>query len=288
MKRTIFHQSRWLIIALFFLFVPSADAARIYFEPQLTSYKVGDNFSLSIFLDTEGQSINALELNIAVPKLLKIKDISKNKSVIQLWVSEPSFSDGTVSFIGGTPGGLSASKGLIGRIYFEAAAIGDGNIALLSNSGVFLNDGSGTKLGLQTTGGPVFRIIPRPKATGIVSPEPEKTPAQEERDEDIEKKDNVKPNKFEILIGQDPRVFNGQKFISFFTTDQDSGIDHYEVKEGGNNFKVAQSPYLLSDQEKMRTAVRVRAYDGAGNYREDIYPGLFKRIWWFLFRIFDF
>lgn len=283
MKRIILHKKYWLIIALFFLIVPSAHAARIYFEPQLTSYKVGDSFSLSLYIDTEGQSINALELNVAVPKLLKIKDISKNRSVVQLWVSEPSFSERTVSFVGGIPGGLSTSKGLIGKIYFEASAIGDGNIALLSNSAVFLNDGEGTKLGLQTTGGPVFKIIPRPKETGVVSPEPSKTSLEDEED-----KDNEKPAKFEILVGEDPRVFNGQKFISFFTTDQNSGIDHYEVKEGGNDYKVAQSPYLLSDQEKMRTVVRVRAYDSAENYRESVYPGLFRRIWWFLLRIFSF
>ena len=284
MKRIILNKTYWLIIFALFLLALPAHAARIYFEPQLTPYKVGEAFSLALFIDTEGQSINALELNVAVPKLLKIKDISKNSSIIQLWVSEPSFSGETVSFVGGIPGGISISKGLIGRIYFEAAAIGDGNVALLSDSAVFLNDGEGTRLDLQTTGGPVFKIIPKPKETGAASPETEKTPAKDDED----KKDKKKPEKFEILIGEDPRVFNGQKFLSFFTTDKDSGIDHYEVKEGSNDYKVAQSPFLLSDQENMRTVVRVRAYDADDNYRESVYPGFFKRLWWQIIRIFSF
>ncbi len=286
MKQIKLYKSYWLTMVVFFLVTPSAHAARVYFEPQLTSYKVGDGFSLSLFIDTEGQSINALELNVAVPKLLKIKDISKNSSVIQLWVNEPSFSSETVSFTGGTPGGISTSRGLIGKIYFEAAAIGDGNIALLSNSSVFLNDGDGTKLGLQTTGGPIFKIIPRPKETGAVSPESQKPPTKD--DEDKETKDGKKPEGFKIFVGEDPRVFNGQNFISFFSTDKDSGIDRYEVKEGRDDYKVARSPYLLSDQEKMRTVIRVRAYDAAGNYKESIYPGIFRRILWQLIRVFSF
>lgn len=281
MKQIILCKKYWITIAVFFLTAPSVYAARIYFEPQLTSYKVGEGFSLSLFIDTEGQFINALELNVAVPKLLKIKDISKNGSVIQLWVNEPSFSGETVNFVGGVPGGLTTSKGFIGKIYFEAAAIGEGNIALLSNSSVFINDGQGTRLDLKTSGGPVFKIIPKPKETGIVSPEPKKTIIKDE-----DNKDNEKPVKFEVLIGEDPRVFNGQKFISFFTTDKGTGVDHYEVKEGRGDYKVAQSPYLLSDQE-MRTVIRVRAYDGGGNYKESVYPGFFKRIWWFLMGLFN-
>lgn len=287
MKQINLCKNYWLIVVIFFLIAPSVHAARIFFEPQLTSYKVGDDFSMSLFIDTEGQPINAVELKVAVPKLLKIVDVSKNNSVIQLWVSEPSFSGGVVSFTGGIPGGLSTSRGLMGKIYLEAVAIGDGNIALLSDSSILLNDGQGTKLNLQTTGGPLFKVIPRPKESGAVFPEPKKTPTKEKEDLDIKNEDNKKPEKFEILIGEDPRVFNGQKFISFFSTDKDSGIDRYELKEGSEDYKVAQSPYLLTDQE-LKTVIRVRAYDGAENYAENVYPNLFKRIWWQLLRILRF
>lgn len=277
-----------LLPTLYFLFSGSAEAARVYFDPQPTIYKVGDSFTLSVVLDTEGQPINAVDISILAPKLLKIKNISKNGSVIQLWVNEPSFSGRTINLTGGIPGGTTTSKGTIAKISFEAAAVGEGNLAFAPGSAVLLNDGQGTKLDLQEAGGPVFQVVPRPKETATVSPEPalspepEKAPAKAE----IEEKDGKKPEKFKILIGEDSRIFDSQKFISFFTTDKDSGVDRYEVKEGSGAYKTAQSPYLLTDQ-KLKTVIRVRAYDAVGNYKESVYPGFLKRVWWQLLKVLD-
>ncbi|MDO8495528.1 MAG: cohesin domain-containing protein [bacterium] len=275
------------ILILVFFGGLRAEAAQIYFEPPPATYKVGEGFTLVLILDAEGQSINAVDISIQVPKLLKIKNISKSGSVIQLWVNEPSFSGDSINLIGGVPGGTTTPKGVIAKINFEAAAIGEGNIAFKPGSSVLLNDGQGTQLDLKTAGGPVFRVIPKPKETITISPEskPKKTPAEvEEKAEEI--KDNKKPEKFEILIGEDPRVFEGQHFISFFSTDNDSGIDHYEVKEGKGEYKIAQSPFLLSDQE-LKTVLKVRAYDGAENYRESVFPNLFIRTWWWFLNLFS-
>lgn len=269
------------ISILFFSNFGTAEAAQVYFEPQPTTYKVGDSFTLSLLLDTEGQPVNAVDINVLVPQLLKIKNISKSGSIIQLWVNEPSFAGGTINLTGGIPGGTTTPKGTIAKITFEAAAIGEGNIAFMPESSVLLNDGQGTKLDLKTAGGPLFQVVPKPKEVATPSPKPEKAT------EKVEEKDTRKPEKFKILIGEDPRVFNGQKFISFFTTDKDSGIEHYELKEGRGDYKIAQSPYLLKDQN-LKTVLRVRAYDVAGNYRESIYPGLFKRALWQLLKIFGF
>ena len=270
------------LLAAFSVFVSSADAAKVYFEPSPAIYKVGDSFTLSLLLDTEGQSINALDISIQVPELLKIKDISKNGSIIQLWVSEPSFYGGIITLTGGIPSGTTTSKGTVAKITFEAAAIGEGNIAFTPGSSILLNDGQGTKLDLEMAGGPIFQIVPKPKETIIVSPEssPKEAPM-----EVAEKKDNKKPEKFEILISEDPRVFNGQKFISFFSADRDSGVVYYEVKEGKGDYKIAKSPYLLGDQN-LRTVIRARAYDGAGNYRESVYPNIFIRVWWWITGLF--
>jgi hypothetical protein len=280
MKNQMFKklQSVILLSIFYFLFSTPVFAARVYFEPSPATYKVGDSFTLSLLLDTEGQSINALDISIQVPKLLKIKNISKNGSIIQLWISEPSFSGEIITLTGGIPSGTTTSKGTVVKVTFEAAAIGEGNIAFTPGSSILLNDGQGTKLDLEMAGGPIFQVVPKPKETMIVSPEPKPkgTPIEVE-----EIKDNKKPEKFKILISEDSRIFDGQKFISFFSTDKDSGIEHYEVKEGKSDYKIAQSPYLLGDQN-LRTVIRTRAYDGAGNYRESVYPNLFIRIWWWI------
>ena len=285
-----------MLSKLFFLFPPLlfitplfyADAASVFFDPLPGTYKVGGNFTLSLILDAEGQSINAIDIEVLVPELLRIKSISKSGSVIQLWVSEPSFSDKTITLTGGIPGGTTASRGTIAKISLEAAAVGEGNIAFMPGSSVLLNDGQGTKLDLRTTGGPMFSVIPRPKESEPVpspapstleTPKETPVPTPEAEVKVGEKQDKKKPEKFEILFGKDPRVFDGEDFISFFTIDSDSGVERYEVKFGKEPFKVAQPPYLIKDILP-GTVIKIRAYDAAGNYRESVYPGILKRVWW--------
>ncbi|OGN27583.1 MAG: hypothetical protein A2941_01130 [Candidatus Yanofskybacteria bacterium RIFCSPLOWO2_01_FULL_49_17] len=275
----------FLFIIFYFLLSGPAQAAELYFEPRPATYMVGDDFSLSLILDTEGQSVNAVDINILVPKLLRVKDISKDGSILQLWLNEPSFlsaaSGMTIHLAGGIPGGAITSKGTVAKINFEAAAIGEGNIAFLPESAILLNDGQGTKLDLKTTGGPLFEVIPKPKTAEAVSSRPEK-PDETQK----ERTDRKKPARFEILFGQDPRVFNGEKFISFFTTDEASGVSHYEVKLEKEPFKIARSPYLIKDISA-RSVIKVRAYDTEGNYRESVYPGLLKRFWWWITNFVD-
>jgi len=283
-------------IAIILLVVTPAYAARVYFEPAGGQFEVGDSINVSVFLDTEGESINAVELGVKVPQLLRIKSISKSGSAIQLWVKEPSFSNNNVSLIGGIPGGSKSSRMLISKIVTQASAIGEGSIGFLPDSSVLLHDGQGTALTLTSVSGGVFKIVPRAKTEETPVPaeegedeEESTTPAPEEdvkEEAEIEITDKKRPQKFDILIGSDPRVFDGQHFISFFSTDKDSGIDRYEVKEGKGEYKIAQSPYLLDDQN-LKTVIRVRAYDGVGNYRESVYPGLLKRVWWQILKLFN-
>ena len=79
--------------------------------------------------------------------------------------------------------------------------------------------------------------------------------------------DQTPPLSFEYLIGSDLTVYNGKKFLSFSTTDLTSGIDHYDVIEGGKAYRNQQSPYLLKDQSLKKT-ITVRAFDKAGNSAE--------------------
>ena len=281
------------VLAVLSVFAPYAYGARVYFDPPPRQHKVGDSIIIDLYVDTEQESINAVDINILIPALLRVKSISKNGSVIQLWVSEPSFSGKTVTLTGGIPGGLKTSKGLIVELTLEAVAVGEGNIAFMPGSSVLLNDGQGTQLDLKTAGGPLFKIVPKPKETAEPSPELKEKTEEEKPKEEVKKEEKIpvigkpdkkKPDKLEILFGKDPRVFEGENFVSFFAVDADSGVDHYEIKLGKESFKVAKPPYLLKDVEP-RTVLRVRAYDTAGNYAEKVYPGLIKRIWWWIIKL---
>jgi len=90
--------------------------------------------------------------------------------------------------------------------------------------------------------------------------------------------DKTPPEPFEILIGQDSSVYEGKYFATFMATDATSGIDHYEIREntpigtlrGAGKWKVVESPYPLQNQ-KLRSIIKIKAVDKAGNERVVVY-----------------
>jgi len=65
-------------------------------------------------------------------------------------------------------------------------------------------------------------------------------------------------------IQRDPAIFDGKYFIVFYTTDKETGVDYYMVKEGEREWKIAKSPYLLENQN-LDEEIKVKAVDRAGN-----------------------
>jgi hypothetical protein len=151
------------------------------------------------------------------------------------------------------------------RIFFKTKREGTANLRFSKESQVLLNDGLGTPAKL-TGKEAVFAVLPG------ISEVPKK-----EWQEELEK-DNIPPESFEIEIHQDPSIFEGKYFIIFSTTDKQTGLDYFEVKEGEKDWKRAESPYLLEDQT-LQSIIKVRAVDKAGNERiaEYIPP---KKITW--------
>jgi hypothetical protein len=274
-----------LVSSFYFIFSNSADAAKIIFSPSNYKKLVGDKFTVDVMVDTQGQVDNALDLTILYPKLLEVQSVSKKSSVISLWINEPSFNGDAIFLTGGRPGGFKTGRGQIARITFKARAIGQGGLGLGPSSMVLINDGKGSSATLQLSKN-TLSVLPRSKNKkaaeidlALVAPEEDS------------RQDTQEPDKFQINISREPEIFDGKYFISFFTQDSapdknetSSGVDHYEIKEGEGVFKYAQSPYLLSDQS-LHSVVRIRAYDVAGNWRESIYPGLFKRTWWWIIKV---
>jgi hypothetical protein len=95
--------------------------------------------------------------------------------------------------------------------------------------------------------------------------------------------DATKPEPFDLKISQDSSVFEGKYFLSFFTKDTGSGIDHYEILEEYNSiypwerkegsvWKTGESPYSLEDQA-LCSKILVKAVDRAGNEQiSEIFP----------------
>ena len=252
------------ILIISFILIPIvAEGAILYLEPAEGTYYQGDVFIVEARLNTEGEYINTVKGDLRFSQdILEVKDLSQGNSVLTLWVKEPSFSNqaGTISFIGGVPAGYQGWDGLLGRIIFRARGTDaelerrtDAKVEFLDSCQVLLNDGFGTPAELRREG-----------ATLTVLAEKREIP-QDEWQEELEK-DTTPPEPFEIEIHQTPEIFEGKYFIIFSTTDKQTGVDYFEVKEGEKDWQREESPYLLEDQN-LQSIIKVKAVDKAGNER---------------------
>ncbi len=270
------------ILAFSFLIFNSCQAAILYLEPSMAEYKVGEIFVLENRIDLEpNENINVVEVNLKYPKdLLEVIDLSFGNSILTVIPHQPIINrdEGTISFAGGIIGGYTGQipgdpgkSNLLAKIIFKSKDIikGSGKIEFLETSQVLLNDGLGTPTKLTL------------KSALINISEDKPLIVKNEWQEELEK-DKIPPESFEIKIQNDPSIFDGKYFIVFFTTDKQTGIDHYEVSETKNkdkeNWQRAESPYLLADQT-LKSFIKVKAIDKAGNQRIEILPPKTQKNW---------
>ncbi len=249
----------FVLIITFVLFPSASFAASLYLEPLQGEYQSGDTFMVEIRLDAEKENINVVEATLTFSNdILEVKDFSSGNSILTLWVERPVFSnqEGRISFIGGIPGSYSGKNGILGKIAFRVKEVNTektAEVKFLDSSKVLLDDQKGTQANLIAKR-VIFKILP--EISTII---------KKEWEEELQK-DKIPPEPFKIEISQDPSVFDGKYFIAFSTTDKQSGVDHYEVKEGKREWRLAESPYLLENQS-LGEEIKVKVVDKAGNER---------------------
>ena len=149
-KRIILHFSLSFCILAFVFCIPGvASAATLYFSPSSGEYTIGKTFSVSVYVSSSDQSINAASGVISFPKeKLEVISLSKVGSVFNLWVQEPSFSNsnGTINFEGIVLNpGFTGASGKILTLTFRVKSAGSALINFSSGS-VLANDGQGTNI----------------------------------------------------------------------------------------------------------------------------------------------
>lgn len=240
------------------LFIPhSAHAAITYVTADADSVKVGDTVGVEVRLNSEGQSVNVVEgdLQINSPDGLMIREISISGSSISLWSRKPSLSEDkrTISFAGGSPGGFSEPNALLFKVFFTAQQVGTASF-IPRDIKAYLNDGKGT-LTSQSL---------KSFTTKVVAPGPN----YQVKDDwtRIVSSDNMPPEFLAATPGQDDDTFGDKTFLMIQGSDYQSGIDHYEVKEGNSDFIRSGNVYVLQDQT-LSVPLTIRAVDKAGNIR---------------------
>lgn len=255
-----------LSIAFYFLLTQSSSAATLVWQPAVVRAAPGELVEVSLWLKPEGEPVNALEGELVYPAGdLILQEVSNGNSIINLWLESPAMvSPGSLRFSGIIPGGWSGvlspydsnpGSGKILTLFFSAQSAGQYSLAW-RRAQVLRHDGLATPVPLRTAD-LVLEIAPAlpNNAAPVVLTD-----------------DQVAPGTFVPVIARDRELFANRWFVSFATSDTDSGIAGYEIQEHADAtpkpgaWRPATSPYVLTDQQ-LRKYVSVRALDRAGNER---------------------
>ncbi len=164
----------FIFAAVMFAVLPvAASAATLSFSPSSGEYAVGKTLSVSVYVSSADQAMNAASGVISFPSdKLEVISLSKTGSIFTLWVQEPSFSNsaGTINFEGIVLNpGFTGSSGKAITITFRTKAAGNASLTFSSGSAL-ANDGKGTNI-LTGMGNANFSIgTIQPGAPEIVTP----------------------------------------------------------------------------------------------------------------------
>ncbi|OHA71345.1 MAG: hypothetical protein A3D64_02460 [Candidatus Wildermuthbacteria bacterium RIFCSPHIGHO2_02_FULL_49_9] len=147
-------------VFVFFSVCGAAEAATLYFSPSSGTHEVGTSFTVSVYVSSADQAMNAASGVISFPSdNLEVTSLSKTGSIFTLWVQEPAFSNsaGTVTFEGIVLNpGFTGATGKAITINFRTKVAG---VALLnfSSGSALANDGKGTNI-LASLGNAQFSL----------------------------------------------------------------------------------------------------------------------------------
>lgn len=240
----------WAYIFVF-MFPFVSFAMSIDIEKPQEDMQVNDVVILNVYINTDGKEINVIDGSIKIGGTYEIKSINTGGSVFSLWPVQPSYSEGKISFVGGTPVGVLGSKLKVFSIAIQPLDA-QGVSFSSEDMSMFLNDGSGTRVVAEKMNKD-FKII---ASTGESKNELEQ----------ILSEDKTSPEDFEIMIGKDDNLFDGKYFATFYSVDNQSGINRYEVLEDGYDWVVSENTYVLRNQN-LEGKITVKAIDNADNVR---------------------
>ena len=161
----------WFSVSLVLLFSfglvqpVRAEGVSLSIYPQTGSFTVGSTFDVSIFVNTGGENVNAVKVDLKFdPEKLQVVTPAKGLSAVAGWIFPPSFSNtkGEISLQGGfVAGGINTSEGLISIIVFEAISPGRVEVNFLDSSKVLVGEEEGTNI-LTSLNRGVYEVIPVP------------------------------------------------------------------------------------------------------------------------------
>lgn len=162
-----------VVSLVFILSAHYASAATIYISPEQGSFGIGEEFSVNIKINSEGESINAAQASLSWPaNVLKFVEADKTGSIFNFWVDEPKpTTESSLSFIGGTSNGISGEALQALKIKFKTVGGGAAEISM-SDAAITAADGKGTNI-LSLIKGAAFGVgaeVIKPQTPTVVVP----------------------------------------------------------------------------------------------------------------------
>ncbi len=167
-------------------------AATLSVTPSSGTFEVGDRVTYKIVVSGE-VPLNAVTGSVTFPSsLFAIDSVSKTGSILNFWVSEPTFvrGAGTVQFEGVSLSGFSGGLGTVVTVTLRALKVGSGSITFQSGQ-ILANDGQGTDItgGLN---GASFFIEPAKERPAAPKPVPKVETAAPVIEREVEKPEVVR------------------------------------------------------------------------------------------------
>ncbi|PJC21872.1 MAG: hypothetical protein CO060_02405, partial [Candidatus Yonathbacteria bacterium CG_4_9_14_0_2_um_filter_43_16] len=137
-----------IILGTALFFTNIAEAATLFFTPGTGEFGLNKEIVADLKIDSDGVGVNAGQATIRFPKdMLEVKSVDKTDSAFNFWLEEPSFSntDGVITFVGGTPYGISGASIKVISITFLAKNSGTARLSF-ADSAVTASDASGTNV----------------------------------------------------------------------------------------------------------------------------------------------
>ena len=135
------------IFAGFFLAFSFAYASTsLYFKIDNENLKRGDIFYVDLKISSN-KSVNVVDGTLTYDKTkIVVQEIKTDGSLFSIWAKNPVFDNnkGTITFVGGVPGGYKGENGQVLGITFKVIGDGQTKIDFQDVFSVYLNDGLGT------------------------------------------------------------------------------------------------------------------------------------------------
>ena len=249
-----------IIIGLVLVFISGlpaitkAQGASLYLSPKSGTFFVGSTFDVSIFINTEGYSINAVQVDLKFPSnVLQVTSPTAGDSFISIWANQPFYSneEGIVSLKGGVLSpGIKTSAGLVSTVTFRVKASGVADISFLDSSKILLADGKGTDILKTSTGGKYNLVTSPPEGPKVFSStHPSLTTWYRNNNPEFYWEKTSKVTGFSYSFNRDPKdipdnISEGESNSVSFSEVKD-GINYFHIKAGKSGIWGGVSHYPI-------------------------------------------